>query len=73
MQPLFTQNPLALGVWLAGILILTTWLSLLVIMSCALLGLSYRISVEEQVLKEHLGQRYQEYMQRTKRLNPFVL
>jgi protein-S-isoprenylcysteine O-methyltransferase Ste14 len=52
---------------------LTNWLSLLVIMGCALLGLSYRIRVEERVLKEHLGQRYQEYIQRTKRLIPFVL
>ncbi|HET8843686.1 MAG TPA: hypothetical protein VFN35_19645 [Ktedonobacteraceae bacterium] len=52
---------------------LTNWLSLLIIMGCALLGLSYRIHVEEHALKEHLGQRYQEYMQRTKRLIPFVL
>ena len=52
---------------------LTNWLSLLVIMGCALLGVSYRIRVEERVLKEHLGQRYQEYMQHTKRLIPFVL
>jgi protein-S-isoprenylcysteine O-methyltransferase Ste14 len=42
-------------------------------MGCALLGFSYRIHVEEHVLKAHLGQRYQEYMQRTKRLIPFVL
>jgi protein-S-isoprenylcysteine O-methyltransferase Ste14 len=42
-------------------------------MGCALLGLSYRIHVEEHVLQEHLGQRYQEYMRRTKRLIPFVL
>src|SRR5258708_6056524 len=52
---------------------LTNWLSLLVIMGCALLGFSYRIHVEEHVLQEHLGQRYQEYMRRTKRLIPFVL
>lgn len=52
---------------------LTNWLSLLVLMGCALMGLSYRIYVEEHVLKAHLGQRYQEYMQRTKRLIPFVL
>ena len=52
---------------------LTNWLSLLVIMGCALLGLSYRIQVEEHVLQEHLGQRYQAYMRRTKRLIPFVL
>jgi protein-S-isoprenylcysteine O-methyltransferase Ste14 len=52
---------------------LTNWLSLLVIMRCALLGVSYRIHVEEHVLKAQLGQRYQEYMRRTKRLIPFVL
>lgn len=52
---------------------LTNWLSVLVIMGAALLGLSYRIRVEEQVLQEKLGQRYQEYMRRTKRLIPFVL
>jgi len=51
----------------------TNWLSLLALMGCALLGLSYRIHVEELVLQEHLGQRYQEYMRRTKRLIPFVL
>jgi protein-S-isoprenylcysteine O-methyltransferase Ste14 len=52
---------------------LTNWLSLLVIMGCALIGLSYRIRVEERILQEHLGQQYQEYMRRTKRLIPFVL
>jgi len=51
----------------------TNWLSLLVLMGCTLIGLSYRIHVEEHVLQEHLGQRYQEYMRRTKRLIPFVL
>ncbi len=52
---------------------LTNWLSLLVLMGCTLIGLSYRIYVEEHVLQEHLGQRYQEYMRHTKRLIPFVL
>jgi protein-S-isoprenylcysteine O-methyltransferase Ste14 len=51
----------------------TNWLSLLVMVGCALIGFSYRIHVEEQVLQEQLGQRYQEYMRRTKRLIPFVL
>jgi protein-S-isoprenylcysteine O-methyltransferase Ste14 len=36
---------------------LTNWLSLLVILGCALLGVSYRIRVEEQVLLVQLGQR----------------
>ena len=51
----------------------TNWLSLSVLMGCVLIGLSYRIHVEERVLQDHLGQQYQEYMQRTKRLIPFVL
>jgi protein-S-isoprenylcysteine O-methyltransferase Ste14 len=56
-----------------GLSLTNNWLSLLVIMGCALIGFSYRIRVEEHVLQEHLGQRYQEYMRRTKRLIPFVL
>ena len=52
---------------------LTNWLSLLVMMVCALIGFSYRIRVEEHALQEQLGQRYQEYMRRTKRLIPFVV
>jgi protein-S-isoprenylcysteine O-methyltransferase Ste14 len=51
----------------------TNWLSLLVIIGCALIGYSYRIHVEEQALQEHLGQPYREYMQRTKRLIPYVV
>ncbi|GCE20817.1 methyltransferase family protein [Dictyobacter kobayashii] len=51
----------------------TNWLSLVVLMGCALPGLSYRIHVEEHALQEHLGQQYQEYMRRTKRLIPFVV
>ena len=49
------------------------WWGLLVSMGCALVGVSYRIWVEEHVLQEQLGQRYQEYMRRTKRLIPYVL
>ena len=56
-----------------GLCLTSNWLSLLVIMGCALIGFIYRIQVEEHVLQEHLGQRYQEYMRHTKRLIPFVL
>ncbi len=56
-----------------GLSLTNNWLSLLVIMGCALIGFSYRIRVEEHVLQEQLGKRYQEYMRRTKRLIPFVL
>ena len=72
----FIRHPSYTGflITLLGLgLSLTNWLSLLVIMGCALLGVSYRIHVEEHVLKAQLGQRYQEYMRRTKRLIPFVL
>jgi protein-S-isoprenylcysteine O-methyltransferase Ste14 len=54
-------------------LTLTNWLSLLVLMGCTALGFWYRIQVEEHVLQDQLGRRYQEYMRRTKRLIPFVL
>jgi protein-S-isoprenylcysteine O-methyltransferase Ste14 len=52
---------------------LMNWLSLLVIIGCALIGFSYRIRVEEHALKAQFGQQYQEYMQHTKRLIPFIL
>ena len=51
----------------------TNWLSLLILMACALIGCGYRIHVEEQALQERLGPPYQEYMRRTKRLIPYVL
>lgn len=54
-------------------LCMTNWVSILVIGGCALLGLSYRMRVEERVLMTQLGQPYVEYRQRTKRLIPFVL
>ena len=58
---------------LFGILLASTnWLSL----ACFLLaipGMAYRISVEEKALAIGLGQPYRDYMQRTKRLIPFVL
>lgn len=39
---------------------LTNWLSLLVIMGCALVGFAYRVRVEEHVLQEQLGQQYRD-------------
>jgi len=51
----------------------TNWLSLLLIPAGALLGLGYRMRVEERTLQEQLGKPYQEYMRHTKRLIPFVL
>jgi protein-S-isoprenylcysteine O-methyltransferase Ste14 len=54
-------------------LALMNWLSLLIIITFALLALAYRIRVEEQVLQTQLGQPYQDYMRHTKRLIPFIL
>jgi protein-S-isoprenylcysteine O-methyltransferase Ste14 len=49
------------------------WLSPLVMVGVALIGFSYRIRVEERMLQEHLGQPYRTYMERTKRLIPYVV
>lgn len=72
----FIRHPSYTGVLLLLLglsLSLTNWLSLLVIMGSGLISLSYRIWVEEQVLKNQFGQQYVEYMRRTKRLIPFIL
>jgi len=50
----------------------TNWLSLLAILIAGLIGYSYRVSVEEQILIKALGDPYRAYMQRTKRFIPFV-
>lgn len=49
------------------------WLSILVLLLCVLPALAYRIHIEEQALQAHIGPPYLEYMQRTKRLIPFIL
>lgn len=72
----FIRHPSYTGVLLMLLgfgLTCTNWLGLLALMVCALIGFGYRIHVEEQILQENLGQQYQEYMRRTKRLIPFVL
>jgi protein-S-isoprenylcysteine O-methyltransferase len=48
------------------------WLSLALVLVAALVGFSYRIRVEEQVLIAHFGDRYRDYARRTKRLIPGV-
>jgi len=44
------------------------WFSLAIILAGALIGLAYRIRVEEEALATHFGDRYREYSARTKRL-----
>lgn len=51
---------------------LTNWLSLILVLLGALVGYSYRVHVEEQVLCADLGQPYRDYMRRTRRFIPHV-
>lgn len=44
--------------------------SIVAFVGCALLGVLYRIRVEERVLREQLGQDYRDYAARTRRLVP---
>lgn len=69
----FVRHPSYTGAFLLALGIGTmigNWVSLLVIAGGLFLGLFYRIPVEEQALLAVAG--YKEYMQRTKRIIPFV-
>lgn len=57
-----------LGVGLA----LATWASIIVMLAGGVIGLLYRVRVEERALVEALGQPYVDYMRLTRRLIPFV-
>jgi protein-S-isoprenylcysteine O-methyltransferase Ste14 len=48
------------------------WLSVAIIAVATIAGFSYRIAVEESALIEHFGDRYRDYMRRTKRLIPGI-
>jgi len=50
-----------------------TWGGTLVIVALFGLVYSYRISLEENVLKAEFGQEYIDYAKKTKRLIPFLL
>ena len=53
-------------------LVLTNWISIIVLIVTAIVMYSYRISVEERALVETLGDRYVDYQRRTKKLIPFL-
>lgn len=57
-----------LGVGLA----LANWASLVVMLAGGVIGLLYRIRVEERALVEALGQPYVDYMRHSRRLVPFI-
>jgi protein-S-isoprenylcysteine O-methyltransferase Ste14 len=69
------RHPSYTGVLLAFVgwgLSLHNWLALLVLLVPIFAAFAHRMSVEEQALSGALGERYDAYMRRTKRLLPFV-
>jgi protein-S-isoprenylcysteine O-methyltransferase Ste14 len=56
-----------------GVACLTfNWLGFVVIIACSLVAYALRISVEEKVLFQSLGEEYRRYAERTKRLIPGI-
>ena len=53
-------------------LALGNWAGLAALLACVGIAYAYRISVEESVLAAALGEPYQQYMRRTRRLVPFL-
>lgn len=53
-------------------LALNNWLSLCIVFFSVLFAYIHRMNTEESVLTEQFGQKYSDYIQRTKRIIPFV-
>jgi protein-S-isoprenylcysteine O-methyltransferase Ste14 len=71
----FVRHPsyTAILIMLLGVgLVLLNWASLVVLLVTGLIGLGYRVRVEEEALVEALGQTYVDYMRHTKRFIPFL-
>jgi protein-S-isoprenylcysteine O-methyltransferase len=71
----FIRHPSYTGILLAFIglgFARGNWLNVVIIAAGALAGFSYRIAVEERALTDHFGDRYRDYMRRTKRLIPGI-
>ena len=72
----FVRHPSYTGMLLTlfGIgLALANWASIVALLGGGLIGLLYRVQVEERALAEALGQPYVEYMRRTKRFIPYLV
>ena len=69
------RHPSYTGVLLTvlGVLLMSTNWATLACFLIVIPGFAYRISVEERALVGELGDRYRSYMQRSKRLVPFLL
>src|SRR4051794_793881 len=71
----YVRHPSYTGVLLAFLgwgLTLHNWLALLVLLVPISLAFAHRMTVEEDALREALGERYANYTARTKRILPFV-
>ena len=71
----FVRHPSYSGSMLAlvGLACLTfNWLGFVVVFTCSLIAYTLRISVEEKVLFQSLGEEYRRYAERTKRLIPGI-
>jgi protein-S-isoprenylcysteine O-methyltransferase Ste14 len=54
-------------------LALGNWAGMLALLACTAVAYAYRISVEEAALIAALGEPYRQYMQRTRRIIPFLV
>lgn len=71
----FVRHPsyTAILIMLLGVgMALANWASLIVMLAGGLIGLLYRVRVEERALVEGLGQPYVDYMRHTNRFIPFI-
>jgi protein-S-isoprenylcysteine O-methyltransferase Ste14 len=71
----FVRHPSYSGSMIAllGLACLTfNWLGFFVIMVCSFIAFARRISVEEKVLLQNLGEEYRRYVGRTKKLIPGI-
>jgi protein-S-isoprenylcysteine O-methyltransferase Ste14 len=72
----YVRHPSYTGLLLACVgvgLGFTNWLSLLIMLVASYGLLNYRMNVEERALLNAFGDEYRRYMQRTKRVIPFLL
>ena len=71
----FVRHPsyTAILIMLLGVgLVLANWASLVTLLASGLIGLLYRVRVEERALVEALGQPYVDYMRHTKHFIPII-
>lgn len=69
------RHPGYLGILIASIgagLATANWIVVVIIVVIKFVGLSYRIYLEEAMLKASFGDNYRDYMENTSRLIPFI-